>query len=109
VRALQLGPKQEATGAWLVGALKLAAGDPTAALTAFREARDIAESSGETARMLMAEGYCALARKAGIAASPAVGAGEFERVLRQLREQGTKEAAFFADQLVMAASILLGR
>jgi hypothetical protein len=54
----------------------------------------------------MARGYIALARKAE-SRSAAAGARDFVEVLKQLRDEGSKEAVFFADQLVVADQILL--
>jgi hypothetical protein len=109
VRELQLGPKQEANAAWLIGALRLAAGEPAAALTEFRTARNASESIGDAAGMLMAGGYCAIARQADNAAASAAGAEELEFVVARLRELGSDEAKFFAQQLVTAARILLAK
>jgi len=109
VRELQLGLKREANAAWLVGALRLAAGEPAAALIEFREARNAAGSIGDAAGMLMAEGYCAIARQADNTTAPAAGAQELEFVLARLRELGSDEAKFFAQQLVTAGRILLAK
>ncbi|WP_407154076.1 hypothetical protein [Bradyrhizobium sp. STM 3557] len=109
VRELQLGLKQEANAACLIGALRLAAGEPAAALTEFRMARNASESIGDAARMLMAEGYCAIARQADNTAARSAGAEELQFVLTRLRELGLDEAKFFAEQLVTAASILLSK
>ena len=109
VHEMQLGLKQEANAAWLVGALRLAAGDPAAALIEFREARNASESIGDATGMLMAQGYCALARQADNATAPAAGAEELEAVLTRLRELGSDQASFFERQLVTAAGILLAK
>jgi len=109
VRELHLGLKQEVNALWLVGALRLAAGEPAAALIEFRAARNASESIGDAAGMLMAEGYCAIARQVDNAVAPAAAAEELEVVLTLLRELGSDEAKFFAQQLVTAASILLAK
>jgi hypothetical protein len=108
VRELQLGPKQEANAVWLIGALRLAAGEP-AALSEFRAAHNASESIGDAAGMLMAEGYCAIARQADNTAARPAGAEELEVVLTRLRELGLDEAKLFAQQLVTAAGILLAK
>jgi hypothetical protein len=108
VRELQLGPKQDGNGSWIIGALRLAAGEPAAALAYFQEARSSADADGHAAGALLAEGYCALARKAD-AATASAGAQELERAVSQLRELGSKEASFFAEQLVTADNILLAK
>ncbi len=107
-RELKLGPEPEANGTWLIGALKLAAGEPAAALADFHEAKRLAESGGKTDVALMATGYCALARKAA-PATATNGAKELELALTRLREQGSKEAKFFAEQIVTADKILLAK
>jgi hypothetical protein len=104
VRELQLGEKPEANGTWLIGALKLAAGEPVAALGHFQAVHSAAESRGDTVSALMAAGYCALARKAQAAKAPA-GGRELEVAVARLREFDLKEAAFFANQLVKADQI----
>jgi hypothetical protein len=106
VRELQLGPKQDGNGTWLIGALKLAAGAPTAALADFQEALGLAESGGDAAGVLLATGYCALARKAD-PATAAAGARELEAAVARLRALDSNEAKFFAAQLVTADEILL--
>jgi hypothetical protein len=108
VAELQLGHKQAGNAIWLIGALKLAAGDPTAALDAFQQARGLAEAGGNEVGVRMAAGYCALARKADAATAPA-GAQELELALMRLRELDSKEANFFVQQLVTADRILLAK
>jgi hypothetical protein len=105
VRELQLGRRQEATGTWLIGALKLAAGDPAAALEDFEDVRSSAQSRGDTVHALMAAGYCGLARKAQPATASA-GIRELEFAVARLNELNLKEATFFARQLVTADKTL---
>lgn len=107
-RELKLGPEPEANGTWLIGALKLATGEPAAALADFQEAKRLAESGGKTDLALMATGYCALARKAE-PATATDGAKELELALTRLREHGSQEAKFFAEQIVTADKILLAK
>jgi len=78
-------------------------------LIEFRAARNASESIGDAAGMLMAEGYCAIARQVDNAVAPAAAAEKLEVVLTRLRELGSDEAKFFAQQLVTAASILLAK
>jgi hypothetical protein len=108
VRELHLGPKQEGVGAWLIGALKLAAGEPVAALAEFQEAARLADSRGDSVGALSATGYCALARKAD-PATASVGTQELELAVARLRELDSKEANSFAEQLITADKILLGK
>jgi hypothetical protein len=105
-REWQLGPVAEANGTWLVGALQLAAGKSLEAVANFRETQKLAESAGKTDLALMAAGYCALARKATpITASQ--GAKELASALTRLREHGSQDTQFFAEQIVTADRILL--
>jgi len=108
VRELHLGSNQDGVGTWLIGALKLAAGEPAAALADFQEAGRLAESRGDSAGVLSATGYCALARKAD-PATASVGMEELEAAVAELREVDSKEANFFAEQLITADKILLGK
>jgi hypothetical protein len=107
VDELQLGQRALGGADWLSGALKLAAGHPGEALSDFEQARRAFECGGEAAYELMARGYIALARKADPATAP-VGAHEFPAALQALRNEGSKDAIFFAEQLVVAERTLLG-
>jgi hypothetical protein len=106
VDELQLGQAALGKAAWLTGALKLAMNRPREALLDFERARRASEAGGEAAPELMALGYVALARKAD-PISASIGAREFETALQSLREDGSKESLFFAEQLVVAERILL--
>lgn len=55
---------------------------------------------------LMARGYIALARKADPVSAP-VGARDFSAALQELRNEGSKDSIFFAEQLVVAERTLL--
>jgi hypothetical protein len=106
VHELRLGHKETGTAHWLVGAIKLAAGRPAEALSEFQRAEQEFEQTGHPAYRLMVRGYVALARKAQ-SRSAAAGARDLVEVLKQLRDEGSKDAMFFADQLVVADQILL--
>jgi hypothetical protein len=106
VHELQLGHKEAGNAHWLVGALTLAAGRPAEALSEFQRSEQAFEQAAHPAYRLMARGYIALARKAE-SRSAAAGARDFVEVLKQLRDEGSKEAVFFADQLIVADQILL--
>ena len=103
---LELSQKAVGGADWLIGALKLAAGRPREALEDFERARRAFEVGGNTAYELMARGYAALAQKAD-PISTSVGAHEFAAALQKLREEGSKDSLFFAEQLVVAERILL--
>jgi hypothetical protein len=103
-RELQLGPGPIANATWLIGALKLAAGEPVAALAEFQEARRLADVAGKADLALMAAGYGGLARKTA-PETASQGAEELDLALARLRESGSQEAKFFADQIVTAEKI----
>jgi hypothetical protein len=101
---LKLGTKQMGTAHWLVGALELAAGHLQEAAIDFERSEKAYELGGHSAQQLMARGYSALASKKNPASS-ALGASAFEEVMKSLREDGSKEAIFFANQLATADKI----
>jgi hypothetical protein len=103
-RELQLGPGPMANATWLIGALKLAAGEPGAALAEFQEARRLADEAGKIDLALMAAGYGALARKMA-PETASQGAEELGLALARLRESGSQDAKFFADQITAAEKI----
>jgi hypothetical protein len=101
---LSLGAKQIGTGHWLVGALELAAGRLQDATIDFERSEKAYELGGHSAQQLMARGYSALARKKNPASS-ALGANALADVMNLLRQDGSKETIFFADQLATADRI----
>jgi hypothetical protein len=108
VEELQLGQKETGGAHWLLGALKLAGGQPIEALRDFQRAQQAFEAGGHTAYDLMARGYVALARKADPTSSP-VGAQDFAEALAELQREGSKDAMFFANQLFVAERMLLAQ
>lgn len=104
VRELKLGAKETGTSHWLVGALELAAGRLEEATLDFERSEKAYELGGHSAQQLMARGYSALACKKNPASS-ALGAKALADVMKALREDGSKEAFFFADQLATADKI----
>jgi hypothetical protein len=106
VDQLQLGHRALGGADWLIGALRLAAGRSREALEDFERARRVFETGGDAAYELMARGYIALARKADPASAP-VGAHDFSAALQELRNEGSKDSIFFAEQLVVAERTLL--
>jgi len=106
VRELRLGHEEEGTAHWLVGALELAAGRQGEALSDFESSRQSFEAGGFPALRLLAEGYCAIARKAE-PATASRGAQELAAALDQLRKMDLAAASAFADQLVVADRLLL--
>ena len=109
VQELALGPREQGTAHWLVGALELAAGRFDAARVAFEQAEQISlTADAMSVHALMARGYIALARKADPQSRPE-GINALSEALECLRAEGSKEAVFFADQLVTADRVLLGK
>jgi hypothetical protein len=106
VLELALEPRKQGTAHWLVGALELAAGRSVVARVAFERAEQAFLTDDTTAcSVLMARGYVALARKAD-PSSHVEGADMLSEILERLRADGSKEAIFFADQLVTADRVL---
>jgi hypothetical protein len=106
VDELRLGQKALGKADWLIGALRLAAGRPNEALPDFEHARRAFELGGDASAELMARGYAALAQKADAVSAP-VGARNFAAALQALREEGSKDSIFYAEQLITAERILL--
>jgi hypothetical protein len=103
---LKSDAKQMGAAHWLVGALELAAGRLPEATIDFERSEKAHELGGHSAQQLMARGYAALARKKNPGSS-ALGASAFEDVMKLLREDGSKEAVFFANQLATADKIFV--
>jgi hypothetical protein len=101
---LYLGAKAMGTAHWLVGALELAARRLQEATIDFERSEKAYELGGHSAQQLMARGYSALARKKNPASS-ALGASALAGAMKLLREDGSKEAIFFAHQLATADKI----
>lgn len=105
---LALPPRGQGGAHWLIGALELAAGSFDAARVEFERAEQI-YTAGETpaAYALMARGYLALARKAD-PECPMEGEDSLNEALARLRLEGSKDAIFFAEQIVTAGRELFG-
>ena len=106
VQELALGPREQGTAHWLVGALELAAGRFGAARVAFEQAEQVFLTANATSLALMVRGYIALARKADPQSRPE-GVDMLSETLARLRAEGSKDAIFFADQLATADRVLL--
>jgi hypothetical protein len=108
VSELTLGHKQRGTAHWLIGALALAMGQHAEALAEFQRAKGEFETGGDSDLILMAEGYAALALKAQ-PESRLAGDHELARILLLLDNRGSKDAQFFAKQLITAEQCLSAR
>jgi hypothetical protein len=103
---LGLGEQETGRADWLLGALRMAAGQHAAALYAFAQARAAFQAGNVPTQALMAEGYHALARKCA-APQDRAAAAEFAACCARLAEAGGKEAGFFHRQLLTADRIFI--
>jgi hypothetical protein len=101
VEELGLGDKATGTALWLVGALQMADGRLSAALDQFLRAEEAFHAARLPAQVAMVRGYAALAHKA-LPESHASGTESLTAILQSLRAMESREAQFFADQLVTA-------
>jgi hypothetical protein len=106
VLELNLGSKERGTSRWLIGALHLAMGQHAEALAELQAAKEEFEAGGDSDCVLMAEGYAALALKAQPEFRLA-GGDELARILVLLGDRVSKEAQFFANQLITADRVLI--
>lgn len=108
VEELGLGGKESGGAHWLVGALLMAAGQPSSAAAEFQRAEKAFHAAQLPVYTAMAQGYAALASKAS-PESRFRGGEMLEAILQTLRAMESKEAQFFADQLVTADRIFSSR
>ncbi len=102
VLELALTAREHGGAHWLIGALQLAAGRLDVARMEFEEAKQIyLRDESISSYALMADGYIALAAKADPQSGPD-GADALSKVLDRLRLEGSKDAMFFAAQIVTA-------
>ena len=104
VGELGLGDKAIGASLWLVGALRMAAGRISTAIARFLRAEEAFQAAQLPVPAAMARGYVALAEKA-LPESHLMGAESLETILRSLRGMESREAQFFADQLLTADRI----
>lgn len=103
---LKLGHQERGTAHWLIGALDLAMGHYADSLAELQRAKEEFRAGGNSDQVLLADGYAALALKAQ-PESRLAGAHELDRILLLLGNQNSKEAPFFANQLITADRVLL--
>ncbi len=108
VGELGLGDKAIGTSLWLVGALQMAAGRLSTAIAEFMRAEEAFQAAQLPVPAAMARGYVALAQKA-LPESHLRGAESLATILRSLRDMESREAQFFADQLLTADRIFSSR
>jgi hypothetical protein len=108
VEELGLGDKAIGSSLWLVGALQMASGRSSAAIAQFTRAEEAFQAAQLPVQASMARGYVALAEKA-LPESHRSGTESLATILRSLRDMGSREAHFFADQLLTADRIFSAR
>jgi hypothetical protein len=104
-----LGLGHEAIGKahWLVGALMLADRQFVDAIGEFQQAENAFQASGDASCVLLVRGYAAMARRFDSAPGPAADRALAD-TLDALRQDGSKQAIFFANQIVTAERVLFG-
>jgi hypothetical protein len=95
VRQLALGPMQEGTGTWLVGAFELALGQRAEALSTFASARDLFLVAKAPGLALLTEGYLVIAR----------GGADLESVCARISAGGFEDGAEWVEQLRTALKV----
>jgi hypothetical protein len=108
VGELALGDKAVGTSLWLVGALQMAAGRLPTAIAQFLRAEEAFQAAQLAVPAAMARGYVALAEKA-LPESHLRGTESLATIVRSLRDMESREAQFFADQLLAADRIFSSR
>jgi hypothetical protein len=104
VEELGLGDKAMGSAVWLIGALQMACGRMSTASAEFLRAEEVFHAAQLAPQAAMARGYAALADKA-LPESHLRGTESLAAILRSLRAMESREARFFADQLVTADKI----
>ena len=95
VRRLTLGPLQEGTGLWLVGAFELALGKRAEALATFNAARDLFLVAKAPGLALLTEGYVVIAH----------GGEGLESVCARITAGGFEDGAEWVEQLRTASKV----
>ena len=95
VRRLSLGPLQEGTGLWLVGAFELALGKRAEASATFAAARDLFLVAEAPGLALLTEGYVVIAH----------GGEDLESVCARIAAGGFEDGAEWVEQLRTALKI----
>jgi hypothetical protein len=108
VRELGLGDKAMGSSLWLIGALQMASGRLSIAITQFLRAEEAFQAAQLPVPAAMAQGYVALAEK-GLPESHLRGTQSLAAILSSLQGMESSEAQFFADQLITAGRIFSSR
>ncbi|HKD09806.1 MAG TPA: hypothetical protein VKB79_28125 [Bryobacteraceae bacterium] len=104
VEELDLGDEARGGAIWLIGALQMAFGHWSTAIEQFSRAEKAFHAAHLPANAAMARGYAALASRA-LPESHLRSAESLAAVLQSLQAMQSREAQFFADQLVTADRI----
>jgi len=94
VRRLTLGPLQEGTGLWLVGAFELASGQRAEASATFSAARDLFLVANAPGLALLTEGYVVISH-----------GGDLESVCARIAAGGFEDGAEWVEQLRTASKV----
>lgn len=97
---------KQAAAQWLLGAQLLANEKPDEASDAFVAAARLDAEAGKPVEKLMNLGYAALAEMT-VPATRKTATGMFEASVKDLREEGSDDAKFYADQLETARSVFV--
>jgi len=108
VEELGLGDKAKGTALWLIGALQMAAGRSSTAISQFLRAEQAFQAAQLPVQAVMARGYAAVAQKS-LPEAQLRGTESLAAILRSLRGMESREAQFFADQLLTADGIFSSR
>jgi hypothetical protein len=95
VRRLALGPLQEGTGLWLVGAFELALGQRAEAAATFAASRDLFLVANAPGLALLTEGYVVIAH----------GGEDLEGVCARIVAGGFEDGAEWVEQLRTASKV----
>jgi hypothetical protein len=104
VKSLELGPLQEATGAWLCGAFELALGRYAEASQTFSTAREGYVRAKAPGLVLLTKGYSAIVRQVRDGETGA-DAGSLEAIAAQITAGGFEDGAEWIAQLRTALQV----
>lgn len=107
-RELKRGDLPLGNACWLIGAHELSSGEHEKAIASFQDAAAHFTRAEKPDFRLMAEGYVAIARLMSNDAK-AEGRRQLDAAVSRLKELGTEDAKFFADQLRSVADFFTSR
>jgi hypothetical protein len=104
VDALSLGPSQQGTAAWLIGALYIALGQTDDAFTALSLAEQRYRDAEALDMALLAQGFKAIASEAGHRPLPD-GVNSLEKTIEELSAGQFKDGSDWVEQLLTARQV----